>query len=79
MRWTRRCREASGTDANDETVWSWPPDAEVKPGAVAMSALTGRHAEMRKATVAIKLAHRGERGIGRKTTAQGAPDRSAYL
>jgi hypothetical protein len=30
MRWTRLCREASGKDADDETVWSCPPDAGVK-------------------------------------------------
>jgi hypothetical protein len=30
MRWTRRCRETSDTEADGEGVWSWRPDAGVK-------------------------------------------------
>jgi hypothetical protein len=31
MRWTPACCKASGKPADGEIVWSWPPDAEVKP------------------------------------------------
>ena len=30
MRWTHWCAGRSARDADGETVWSWPPDAEVK-------------------------------------------------
>jgi hypothetical protein len=30
MRWTRRCRQTSGTGADGEVVWFWRPDAGAK-------------------------------------------------
>ena len=49
--------------ADGKAVWSWRPDAGVKCRGV-----------FRGATVARKPGHRGERGISRKTIAQGMPD-----
>ena len=34
MRWTRKCRQTSGTDADGEIVWSRRPDAGVKSAAM---------------------------------------------
>ena len=53
--------DASGADG--EAVWSWRRDAGVK--FVSKSS---------RATVATKPVHRGERGISRKTIAQGRPE-----
>ena len=43
----------NGADADDEIVWSWPPDAEAKPA--------GRSTSGSRATGARKPGPRGER------------------
>jgi hypothetical protein len=68
MRWTRLGCRTSSTEADGESVWSWPPDAEVKLCET-----------FREATEAIKPGPPGERAISRKPLAQGMPDVSAYL
>ena len=62
MRWTPRCATTKRTGADGKIVWSWPPDAEVK-----------FVDDDRRATVAIKPGHRGERVISRRAIAQGMP------
>jgi hypothetical protein len=63
MRWTRGCRTTNGVLADGEAVWFWRPDADAKfCGAI------------QRATVARKPGYREERGISRKTIAQGMPD-----
>ena len=72
MRWTCWQRLTSATDADGESVWSWPPDAEVKLCET-----------FRKATGAIKpgtpAAPRGERAISRKPSCRECRFVSAYL
>src|SRR5262245_23134121 len=67
MRWTQSAERISCADerrvAYGKTVWSWPPDAEVKL----------RETD-RAMTGARKPGPRGERGISRKAIAQGRPD-----
>ena len=66
MRWTRELRLTSVTDADGEDVWSWRP----KLAPSLLKQFGGRRWQQ-------SSAHRGERAISRKTTAQGKPDASA--
>jgi hypothetical protein len=60
MRWTLMALRTNALEADGEAVWSRRPDAGVKVVK-----------EISPAMVATKPGHQGERGISRKTIAQG--------
>ena len=72
-RWVRDAMDAlapltNAANADGKSLWSRSPDAGIKLAE-----------GTRRATVAKKPGHRGERAISRKTIARGMPDVSAYL